>query len=183
MGCQGFDDKVAMTLCSRFGVGLSALDISRSDCLTEVGLSVILETAHDLRHFRCYGNQHIQPQAFRKLDNLRKCNHIDLCGARVNDDDLKRFLSAAKFSLQSLNLTWAVESEGMFISELAECTQLTWLSLHGLAKITRGDLQRLACLPLVAVDFHGLDASTLPLLGDGKLAALFPRIEKTSLAH
>ncbi|KAH0482677.1 MAG: hypothetical protein KVP17_004592 [Porospora cf. gigantea B] len=176
VGCPGVDDGVLATVCSRFR-NLASMDLTRLDAVSEVGLSQVLETCTTLSFFRFYANQHVQHQGFKKLPNLTLCEHLDLTGSRVRDDDLRRFLQAAK-SLRSLNLTWVVESEGQFIRELSGCSDLRWLSLHGLKTVTLEDLKLLR-MPLRAVDFHG----TSPCVQPANIKQLFPQAELTSLAH
>ncbi|KAH0481430.1 MAG: uncharacterized protein KVP18_000291 [Porospora cf. gigantea A] len=176
VGCPGVDDGVLAVVCSRFR-NLASMDLTRLDAVSEVGLSQVLETCTTLSFFRFYANQHVQHHGFKKLPNLALCQHLDLTGSRVRDDDLRRFLQAAK-TLKSLNLTWAVESEGQFIHELSGCSDLRWLSLHGVRSVALEDLKLLR-MPLRAVDFYGIS----PCLQPAEIKQLFPQAELTSLAH
>merc|ERR1711972_935572 len=116
---------------------------------------------------------------------------LDLCGCRIEDEAIVKFLDAcAPSRLEILNLTWCPAlTDTAVVSIARSCPVLGWFSIFGNLHIGTSAIETLAASAcsksgrLHSLDVRGLTQATEYALDLDKLRLLFPSVVCCDLHH
>lgn len=187
-GCKHLSDETVQRLMSR-GANLEILDLTRCPQVSDTGALLVFEHSEKLRVLRLYAMAQLSPAAFAPLKRLVHLEELDLCGCRLEDQQLVEFLAAAAPSrLHTLNLTWCPAlTDAAALAVARECPRLDWLSYFGNTNISAAAIEALAagpCGPRIRyLDMRGLTRAAKYSVDSRALRELFPALVETELHH
>lgn len=189
-GCKHLSDETVQRIVSK-APNAEHLDLTRCNQVTDVGALLVCECLASLRVLRLYAMAQLNPQAFTALHKLLWLEELDLCGCRVEDGAIVRWLdSCAPSKVEILNLTWCPALTDTTVLAIAQsCPNLAWLSVFGNLNITSYAIERLAAAPcgeggkLHSLDVRGLTKAQEYALDSDRLRTLFPALVCWDLHH
>merc|ERR1711957_223408 len=120
------------------GDNLEVLDLTRCPLVSDAGVLLVCECLEKLRVLRLYAMAQLSAAAFASLHKLTSLEELDLCGCRIEDEDIVGLLeAAAPARFHTLNLTWCPAlTDSALLAIARTCPKLVWLSVFGNLNMT-----------------------------------------------
>jgi F-box/leucine-rich repeat protein 2/20 len=145
-GCKGATDDGLLALASEGGGELTFLDLTRCPGLTDASIAAAVRANPGLTSVNLYATPAVTDRVCIAMgESLRGLQFLDLCGASsITDASIAALGEGCGASLTLLSLTWATQLTDASLATLATFSQLGFLSLFGILKLTDAGLAQLS---------------------------------------